>query len=123
MCRSIGSTQIAIQERICKSRKPFLAVEFCIQKNTVKSGKYNLTILFSVSFCIAKPEKVILRVKINPLKIYPQNNRCHFSDSFLEQYLHHQNDKSHFSDANNSYKKYHQINKSYFNDTCEVRCL
>lgn len=91
--------------------------------NTLGWTNIDLAILISVPFCIAKSIKVILRVKIAPLKIYPQNNRYHFSDSFLEQYLHHQNDKCHFSDAKKAHKKYHKINKSYFNDTCEVKCL
>lgn len=78
MCRSIGSTQIASQERICKSRKPFLAVEFCTIKNTVKSGKYDLAVLFSLPFCIAKMTFVILRVTISKSKTYPQNGFCQF---------------------------------------------
>ena len=51
MCRSIKSSQIALQERICKSRKPFLAVEFSAIKNTVILGKRDLAVFFSLPFC------------------------------------------------------------------------
>ena len=92
MCRPIETPQIAIQKHICKSGKPFLAVEFCIQKNTVKSGKYDLAVLFSHPFCIAKMTFVILRVTISKSKTYPQNGFCQFFDmNIIEN--HHKNVK------------------------------
>ena len=78
MCRSIKSSQIALQERICKSRKPFLAVEFSAIKNTVILGKRDLAVFFSLPFCIAKITFVILRVAISNSKTYPQNGFCQF---------------------------------------------
>lgn len=76
MCRSIESTQIASQKRICKSGKPCLVVEFCTLKNAVKLGKHDLAVLFSLSFCIAKMTFVILRVKISKSKTYSLNGFC-----------------------------------------------
>lgn len=101
MCRPIETPQIAIQKHICKSGKPFLAVEFCIQKNTVKSGKYDLAVLFSHPFCIAKMTFVILRVTISKSKTYPQNALCQFCDMKVMIKYHKNVNKEHFMVQNN----------------------
>lgn len=101
MCRSIKSSQIALQERICKSRKPFLAVKFRILKNTVKLGKHDLAVLFSLPFCIAKMTFVILRVAISNSKTYPQNDKSQFCDMNVMIKYHKNVNKEHFMVQNN----------------------
>ena len=49
-----------------------------IYQNTFRLTKSDLMILFSIEFCIIKSAKVILRVKTERLKIYPQNDKGHF---------------------------------------------
>lgn len=99
------SAKRAIKNEVREAAEAYNQIAWDLLKSLSKNGLKSFAASLPDSFCIAKLVKVILRVKINSLKIYPQNNRCHFSD------------------ANNYCKKYHQINKIYFNDTCEVRCL